>query len=126
MSGFTKGPWMLLHSIPEEGVECFWLRAQPGGGICRGFSQEIASINGPQCGEQLANARLIAAAPELYEECRALYAVMFHQKCPKCGIAWSEDECQEMGARRKAICLCGYEQAIDGTALSKAAGEGVL
>lgn len=70
MSKPTPGPWIAIHSIPEEGFECFWLRAQPGGGICRGFSQEIGTINGPQSGEQEANARLIAAAPELLEACQ--------------------------------------------------------
>lgn len=65
MSKFTPGPWIAIHSIPEQGVECFWLNAQPSGGICRGFSQEIGTINGPQSGEQEANARLIAAAPDL-------------------------------------------------------------
>lgn len=64
----TPGPWIAIHSIPEEGSECFWLRAQPGGTICRGFSQEIGTINGPQSGEQEANARLIAAAPEQHAE----------------------------------------------------------
>lgn len=95
----TPGPWIAIHSIPEEGSECFWLRAQPGGTICRGFSQEIGTINGPQSGEQEANARLIAAAPELLEACQAMvewddrekdHAVDFSARIALCEVAFEK------------------------------------
>ena len=117
-STFTPGPW----SVGKKTGTLVFTGSDGGMGD---FICEVSGEDDTPREVNKANARLIAAAPELYEECRALYAVMFHMQCPKCRIAWSEDECQEMGARRKAICLCGYEQAIDGTALSKAAGEGV-
>lgn len=62
VSEATPGRWASINSIPEEGVECFWIEAQPGGGICRGFTQEIGCVNGPQSDDQEANARLIPAA----------------------------------------------------------------
>lgn len=65
----TPGPWEAVASDPNEGVECYWIRATKDfGPITRGFRVvDIASVNGPQWKEQEATARLIAAAPELLE-----------------------------------------------------------
>ena len=69
---YTTGPWEAVPSIPNEGVECYWIRAAKDfGPITRGFRVvDIASVNGPQWKEQEATARLIAAAPELVEALR--------------------------------------------------------
>lgn len=54
----TPGPWSCVPSIPEEGVECFWIE---------NGAQRIAAVDGPQNEEREATAHLIAAAPELLE-----------------------------------------------------------
>ena len=63
----TPGPWESVASDPSEGFECYWIRAaKPYGGPFRGSRVvEIGAVNGPQNSEQSANARLIAAAPDL-------------------------------------------------------------
>lgn len=66
MSKHTSGPWSFWPSIPEEGVECFWIE----NGV-----KQITGIDGPQNDEQEANARLIAAAPELLEALIAVVSV---------------------------------------------------
>lgn len=60
---WPDGPWSFVPSIPEEGIECYWIE----NGV-----QQIASIDGPQNDEREAIARLCAAAPELYEACMAM------------------------------------------------------
>ena len=67
MSGYTKGPWVAIGTDPAEGVDCFWINAQPNAAM-RGFTKNIGAVNGSQASaEQAANAALIAAAPELLE-----------------------------------------------------------
>ena len=83
-------------------------------------AERVATVD--ETREKLAH--LFAAAPELLGECRGLCAVFLHHQCPRCGIAWSEDECQEMAGARLARCLCGYEQELKGAAISRATGEG--
>ena len=61
----TKGPWTAIGTDPAEGVDCFWIKAQPNASM-RGFTKEIGSVNGSQNDPvQQANARLIALAPDL-------------------------------------------------------------
>lgn len=55
---FTAGPWSFVPSVPEEGVECYWIQ----NGV-----QFVTSVDGPQNDEREANARLMAAAPELFQ-----------------------------------------------------------
>lgn len=69
-----------------------------------------------------ANARLIAAAPELLDEARAFTAVVVTHECPSCGIAWSENECSQMLDEKSASCLCGYRHNFDGALIAKAEG----
>ncbi len=57
----TPGPWQYQPSMPEEGVNCWWI-----------FSQHvemgvIGSVDGPQSKTTEADAMLIAAAPDLLE-----------------------------------------------------------
>lgn len=59
----TPGPWVCTRSIPQEGFECFWIKAQPHPAM-RGFSREIGAVNGPINGENEATADFIAAARE--------------------------------------------------------------
>lgn len=60
----TPGPWIAIRSIPVEGYDGWYLKAQPNHTM-RGFTQEIGWVNGGD--ENTANARLIAAAPEMLE-----------------------------------------------------------
>lgn len=63
----TAGPWQAVGSHPSEGFDCFWIKAKPSP-VARGFTKEIGCVNGPQGSKQVAaDARLIAAAPELLE-----------------------------------------------------------
>lgn len=69
---WTKGPWIAFGSIPEEGVDCFWIKAQPHPAM-RGFTKDIGTVDGYQDDpERSANAHLIASAPELYEALKAI------------------------------------------------------
>lgn len=62
MNKHTAAPWESTASTPEDGFECFFIHAG------EGYSQrQIATVNGPQDEKGEANARLIAAAPELLE-----------------------------------------------------------
>lgn len=72
----TPGPWESIASDPSEGFECYWVRAaKPYGGPFRGSRiVEIGAVNGPQNSEQSANARLIAAAPDMLDTERRLAA----------------------------------------------------
>lgn len=63
MDKHISGPWSCVPSIPEEGVECFWIE---------NGAQRIAAVDGPQNEEREATARLIAAAPELLEALDAI------------------------------------------------------
>jgi hypothetical protein len=68
----TPGPWQAIGTDPAEGGDWFWIKAQPNAAM-RGFTQEIGAVNGSQSDPtQAANARLIAAAPDLLEAAAAL------------------------------------------------------
>jgi hypothetical protein len=101
---YTTGPWEAVPSIPNEGVECYWIRAAKDfGPITRGFRVvDIASVNGPQWKEQEATARLIAAAPELVEALRdAANRIDDMIECDAPGLAWSE--ARKSAARSRAL-----------------------
>ena len=73
---FTPGPWLVVGSIPEEGVDCFWIKAQPHPAM-RGLTKDIGTVDGYQDDpEREANAHLIAAAPELYQAIDSLLAIV--------------------------------------------------
>lgn len=58
----TPGPWHSVPSMPSEGFNCWWLMAG---------SRNIATISGYQGDTECeANARLIAAAPDMLEALR--------------------------------------------------------
>lgn len=74
-SQHTPGPWKVVPSVPQEGSDCFWIKAATPG--TRGFTKEIASSDGYQHEEERkANAALIAAAPELLEVLRGVKEVI--------------------------------------------------
>jgi hypothetical protein len=56
---FTPGPWSIVPNI----IETEWLITAQRSDACRGYVASTAKTND----ESEANARLIAAAPELYE-----------------------------------------------------------
>jgi len=69
---FTPGPWFVAGSIPEEGTDCFWIKAQPHPAM-RGFTKDIATADGYQDDpERAANAHLIAAAPDMHNALNAI------------------------------------------------------
>jgi hypothetical protein len=61
MMNHTPGPWRYEPSIPEEGVNCWWIErvGRP--------ARTIASVDGPQGSHTEPDARLIAAAPDLLD-----------------------------------------------------------
>lgn len=70
-SEHTRGPWAATHTDPAEGYDCWWITACP----ASNQEKEIATVSGgfPHDKHE-ANARLIAAAPELLEALEALAA----------------------------------------------------
>ena len=68
---FTPGPWVAIRSIPQEGYDGWYLRAQPNSAM-RGFTKEIGWVNGSD--ENEANAHLISAAPDMFEALGAVLA----------------------------------------------------
>ena len=71
----TPGRWQVIGSHESEGFDCYWIKAQPSPAL-RGFTKEVATVTGPQGGEAEANARLIAAAPELLAEAECLATLL--------------------------------------------------
>lgn len=69
MSAHTPGPWIYFPSIPEEGVNCWWIErvGKP--------ARTIGCVDGPQGTHTEPDARLIAAAPELLEALQTLMRV---------------------------------------------------
>ncbi len=61
MDKHTPTPWTYVSSVPAEGYECFWIKAQPSP-VMRGFTKEIGAVNGPINDETEANAALIVRA----------------------------------------------------------------
>jgi hypothetical protein len=65
MSKHTPGPWSadIVWPVPETIVHAY----------CNGKPYSLAEVHSmPEPGEREANAKLIAAAPELLESCKAL------------------------------------------------------
>lgn len=57
----SPGPWQATPTDPSEGGEFYWITACP----ASNQEREIATVSGPQNARNAANARLIAAAPNL-------------------------------------------------------------
>jgi hypothetical protein len=71
MSSHTSGPWVLINH-PDVGLHAVMAQPHP---ALRGFTKEIADVlSGDPEGE--ANARLIAAAPDLLAALDALRAAV--------------------------------------------------
>mgnify|MGYP001260829464 CR=1 FL=1 len=72
MSKHTPGPWTVRRSMPEDGYDCWFISACP----LPNREVDIGDVAGGYPHEQKeANARLIAAAPELLA---ALSAMLTH------------------------------------------------
>ena len=67
MSAFTPGPW-------EYDVECIQQVGKPDIGICEMLNVDVGGPRGFHRGPVTqANARLIAASPELFAACEAIF-----------------------------------------------------
>jgi len=78
---FTQGPWklepILLTQLGGKGVYCRTVRQSGGFRIADVFApSEGVTGTTEKRNEDLANARLIAAAPELFEQCKFLKKVL--------------------------------------------------
>tara|TARA_R110002020_G_scaffold76552_1_gene193875 strand:- start:1124 stop:1450 length:327 start_codon:yes stop_codon:yes gene_type:complete len=88
---FTKGPWKLENEVMTQlggkGVYCRTVRQSEGFRIADVFApSEGVTGTTEKRNEDHANARLIAAAPELYEQCKFLEKVLAstdHPSSPK-------------------------------------------
>lgn len=70
----TPGPWKAARASNRENDENHWLVTADSPHVDGGI-QTVASINGPwKAGNYAANARLIAAAPELLAALQAILA----------------------------------------------------
>lgn len=75
MSAFTPGPWSAKHIAGNNfAVQCFDIRGMFGDKphVYPIFNRDESAIDGGYVYTSPANARLIAAAPELYEALRQL------------------------------------------------------
>jgi len=72
-AGFTQGPWELASTHPANDPEFFHI-------LAKGRSRDIALIryakHDPGKSIDLANAHLLASAPELYEQCKLFERVL--------------------------------------------------
>jgi hypothetical protein len=71
MTQNTKLAWEYVPSVPQEGVECYWIRAPKAIGSLGVRMVDVASVNGPQGADQEAIANLFASATELLEALEA-------------------------------------------------------
>lgn len=107
MSKHTPGPWQAIGTDPAEGGDWFWIKAQPHSAL-RGFSKEIGVVNGGQNDpEQQANARLIAAAPDLLKALTEIVSQI--DQGDSSGKVFSRDHC--ITSARAAIAQATGENA---------------
>ncbi|WP_431018206.1 hypothetical protein [Burkholderia gladioli] len=98
---WTPGPWYVIGKHPDCEIRYVGLNPD------NRHSMEIAVLYGAEGDEQEANAKLIAAAPELVEALQAL-SVMWESVCDIQG--WNVDAYAEYRAARAALAKAG---AID-------------
>jgi hypothetical protein len=70
VSTFTPGPWIFGEALGPDRTILFWEVSQHGAGRYRGHVAHVSpaeSIDGITRDEALANARLIASAPDLLD-----------------------------------------------------------
>lgn len=69
MNQFTKGPWKYEYDNADHYGGCWYsITDEDGGNVCA-FGYNVADS---VANEKLANAKLIAAAPDLYEALQAM------------------------------------------------------
>jgi len=123
MSGHTEGPWA------PEFAEAYSVRAPHGGIVAqihnlRGRSGLAGRISGD---EAAANARLIAAAPELLEACQTIAEWLrrddegFPDAAERRKTPEGEAEWHEWWVENLRLCSLAQTQAL--TAIAKATGE---
>lgn len=113
-SKHTPGNWFITRS--SLGVHKY-VEARIGGGMV----QEIACCGPTEQPEQSeANARLIAAAPDLLEALRFLLPHVAHAHADNCGDSDSYNNAEVQ------TCGCGLDSAVESAheAIAKATGEG--
>lgn len=67
--GFTTGPWKATRSSPAEGYDCWWITANHR----QNYEKDLATVAGG-ASTSAANAKLIAAAPDMYAALERLEA----------------------------------------------------
>lgn len=98
----TSAPWSFAASVPSEGFECYWITACP----APNQQRELATVSGPQNAKNEANARLIAAAPDMLAALKHATALA--------------DKNLEHHSGRTGECAKSYQMCID--AIAKATG----
>ncbi len=93
MSKHTDGPWVAMRMAGER-----WLIHQKTNEIDGGFFCEVAPLHTTREAKDtaIANARLIAAAPDLLQACKA-FLTLFRDSDMR-----PEDECHELAATIRA------------------------
>lgn len=114
MSGYTPGPWVVYTADGSLGT----VETADGAVVVAQAQQVSAKDQLSGSPERFANARLIAAAPDLLE---ALFALLPHVE--------HADSCGDMDAYNNAdvpTCGCGLDSAREraNAAISRATGEG--
>ena len=106
----TPGPWLLEHNLGTDDLDCGWsvLEREQNpyrGDVCRVTDAE--HIDGITKGERDANARLIAAAPELLGALRGMCS-MWRTVCTSKG--WEPGHVTQFVAAVEALSKATGEQ----------------
>jgi len=109
VSEHTPGPWKARWTSQRAGTDA-WV----GHRVANGSLDEIAALlnSVPQGEERIANARLIAACPDLLEACKHAANSEHHPACKAHG---------EYSANPELYCTCHVQKAL--AAITKTEGE---
>ena len=131
MSKFTPGPWAAFHDHPnpETAKSIAYIRAADGSTLYEWGFSEIACCFGCKTPEQAANARLIAAAPDLLEACQTFAEWLRRESAGSTNEPWAgkrdtpegEAAWREWYDENLRICDLAQEQVR--AAIAKATGE---
>jgi hypothetical protein len=131
MSKHTPGPWVVNDFCTEGGADtAVWTSHDPhtAKSICECHFNTLREIKSGESGchqlEAEANAKLIAAAPELLEACKTM-AEWFRKE--KAGFGQSRDTPEGEAKWRdwwdEQLRLCDQSETLANAAIAKATGE---